>query len=29
MCIRDREEDGTLKEIYEYWFGADAEETAE
>ena len=28
-AMAELEEDGTLKEIYEYWFGADAEETAE
>ena len=27
--MQELEEDGTLKEIYEYWFGADSEETAE
>ena len=28
-AMAELEEDGTLKEIYEYWFGADSEETAE
>lgn len=28
-AMAELEEDGTLKEIYEYWFGADAEESAE
>ena len=29
QAMQELEEDGTLKEIYEYWFGADSEETAE
>ena len=28
-AMAELEEDGTLKEIYEYWFGAESEETAE
>ena len=29
QAMQELEEDGTLKEIYEYWFGADSEEAAE
>ena len=29
QAMQELEEDGTLMEIYEYWFGADSEETAE
>ena len=29
QAMQELEEDGTLKEIYEYWFGAESEETAE